>query len=256
MRNVRYSYDLWRARTYLHAGLELARLHSQAVDYPKTGIPAMMTRDLKPRKRPHFQVSKDFPKHKVYKSTKVLGVLFDQVQLVDFKPQYQNAFDPRILNAFKLDEDTLKKAGEIKESYDSALRRLMAKHAIYTEFEAWSVFILSHNLESSDYTFAEEFGRTIGLLKEKFRHLCREAAGATSSGDFRHMGPFVAAMYTVTAYEMDAALKECHESKVVGGRMIPVRKIVPENMPLVSFPWLFVGELGKICAGSMAVHNG
>ncbi|KAF2643461.1 RdRP-domain-containing protein [Massarina eburnea CBS 473.64] len=232
--------------------LELAELHSQAVDYNKSGIPAVMRRELKPAKKPHFIESKYRPAHKTYKSRKILGMLYDQVELVDFKPLYEYSFDSRILDAFAVDEAMLIKAGEIKASYDSALRRLMAKHAIKTEFEAWSVFVLSHNLEARDYTFAEEFGRTISVLKNQFRKSCQEAAGAATRSDFALMAPFIVAMYTATAKEMDTALKECRQTKVVGGQAVPVRKMDPEHMPLISFPWLFVTELGKIASNNGA----
>lgn len=190
--------------------------------------------------------SKYRPPERIYKSTNILGMLYDQVKLVDFKPQYENAFDSRILEAFQLDDATLVKAASIKELYDSALKRLMAKHGIRTEFEAWSVFVLSHNQESRDYTFAEDFGRLIDVLKSQHRQLCREAAGASSSMDFEKMAPFIAAMYTVTANEMREAIRECGMTIIVGGRQVPVRKMDPENMPLISYPWLFVNELGKI----------
>ncbi|KAF1966932.1 RdRP-domain-containing protein [Bimuria novae-zelandiae CBS 107.79] len=213
--------------------LELARLHSQAVDYSKSGIPAIMDAELRMRRRPHFQRKSHQPEHKYYKSKKILGRLFDQVQLVDFVPQY-NKFDRTILDAYEPDETMLTKANELKLSYDSELKQLMAKHAIRTEFEAWSIFVLSHNLEARDYKFAEEFGRTIGMLKSRFRELCCEAAGAGRHG-FEKLAPFVAAMYTVTAAEMEDAMR--------------TRSMTPEEMPLMSFPWLFVEELGKIKTG-------
>jgi RNA-dependent RNA polymerase len=230
--------------------LELAKLHSQAVDYPKSGIPAKMTQDLRPSKWPHFMEKKHMHERKIYQSKKVLGMLYDQVQLIDFKPQRENSFDERILGAFELDKTLLEKAAEIKESYDEALRRLMAKHGIQTEFEAWSVFVLVHNHESRDYKFAEEFGRTIGALKAQYKETCREAAGAISSADWDLLGPFVAAMYTVTARGMESALKECRSTKTVGGQDVPARLKEPEYMPLISFPWLFASELGKIATGS------
>jgi RNA-dependent RNA polymerase len=62
-------------------------------------------------------------------------MLYDQVELVDFKPQYENAFDSRVLNAFQLDEALIREAKDVKSAYDSALKRLMAKHEIHTEFE-------------------------------------------------------------------------------------------------------------------------
>ncbi|KAF2205124.1 RdRP-domain-containing protein [Delitschia confertaspora ATCC 74209] len=230
--------------------LELAALHSQAVDYPKSGIPAIMDRELRPKKFPHFMENKYRTPDKIYKSTKVLGQLYDQVKLVDFKPLYKLEFDNRILDAFELDDATLQKAKELKEDYDSAIRRVMAKHAIRTEFEVWSTFVLQHNQEARDYAFAEELGRTMGALRDQYNELCREAAGAKGSTDYSKIGPFVAAMYTVTAQEMKEALAECHRMKTVGGEKVPVRKMVPEEMPMMSFPWLFVNEMGKIATGS------
>jgi RNA-dependent RNA polymerase len=93
--------------------LELAKLHSQAVDYPKSGIPAKMGHELRPRKWPHFQESKNRPLHKIYRSKKILGMLYDQVELVDFKPQY-GPFDSRILAAFQLEESMIEEAKDIK----------------------------------------------------------------------------------------------------------------------------------------------
>jgi RNA-dependent RNA polymerase len=218
----------------------LAKLHSQAVDYSKSGIPAKMTAELKPRKKPHFLRKKLQPERQFYRSKKVLGMLFDQVQLVDFMPQYDNKFDRKVLDFCIPEPSALAKAMEIKHEYDSELIRLMAKHAIRTEFEAWSVFVLSHNLEARDYTFAEEFGRTIGLLKTRYQELCYEAAGVAGRHEFEKLAPFVTAMYTVTATEMETAVGEGHK---LG------RSMTPENMPLMSFPWLFVNELGKIRTG-------
>jgi RNA-dependent RNA polymerase len=238
--------------------LSLAELHSKAVDFPKSGLPAEMTRELRPRKWPHFMEKKHLPEHQIYHSQKVLGMLYDQVQLVDFKPQWENPFDKRILNAFDLRNDTLNKAMELKTSYDELLRRLMAKHGIETEFEAWSVFVLVHNHESRDYKFAEEFGRTIGALKSKYREECRVAAGVGAEGTAEGslLGRFVAAMYTVTAKEMEAALSECHtKTKIVGGEEVPVRLMQPEHMPLISFPWLFPSELGKIATGGTVTRQ-
>ncbi|KAH7402736.1 RNA dependent RNA polymerase-domain-containing protein [Pyrenochaeta sp. MPI-SDFR-AT-0127] len=235
--------------------LELAKLHSRAVDYPKSGIPATMDRDLRPMKWPHFMEKLHMPESKIYKSKRVLGMLYDQIELVDFRPQWENAFDKRVLDAFELDETLLGKAAKIKASYDESLKRLMAKHGIRTEFEAWSVFVLVHNHESNDYKFAEEFGRTIGALKAQFKEICRAAAKVTMVSDWKQLGQFVAAMYTVTAREVDAALKECHATKTVGGQEAPVRTLDSENMPLLSFPWLFPSELGKIATGASSLRK-
>ncbi|KAH8727001.1 RNA dependent RNA polymerase-domain-containing protein [Phaeosphaeriaceae sp. PMI808] len=230
--------------------LSLARLHSQAVDYPKSGVPAQMSRDLKPTTWPHFMEKKFIRPSQTYKSEKILGQLYDQIELVDFKPQWNsdsqtqtglgmlamNSFDSRILGAYHFEEkdDIYIKATGIKTSYDEDLKRLMAKHGICTEFEAWSVFVLSHNHESRDYKFAEEFGRTIGAFKSKYRKICSDAAKTIPADILK----FVAAMYTVTARDMEAALEKCN--------MIPPQPMDSKHMPLMSFVWIFPQELGKI----------
>ncbi|KAF2273695.1 RdRP-domain-containing protein [Westerdykella ornata] len=235
--------------------LELARLHSQAVDYPKSGIPAVMDKELRPRRWPHFMEKKHLGPHQEYRSTKVLGQLYDQVELVDFKPQYQVNFDERILKAFDLPDGVLSAAGDIKAEYDAAILRQMAKHGIRTEFEVWSIFVLSHNQETRDYKFAEELGQNMEVIKNHFRDACRKAASEIATmlplpgGELLR---FLAAMYTVTAREMVKALKECGETKLVGGKQVPLRKMEPGSMPLMSFPWLFTRELGAIATGSMS----
>jgi len=213
-------------------------------------VAAKMPKHLIPRKYPHFMDNKYRSKDRVYQSKKVLGQLFDQVERADFVPQYEASFDKRILEAYDLDEDTLKRAAEVKLLYDAAMRRIMAQHAIRTEFEVWSTFVLDHNRESKDYTFAEELGRTSLALKHRFQEICREKAGAPYLTDFDKLGPFVAAMYTVTAREMTEALEECRKVKIVGGREVPVTKIDVKHMPLMSFPWIFDRDLGKIANGA------
>ncbi|KAF3040260.1 hypothetical protein E8E12_003541 [Didymella heteroderae] len=230
--------------------IELAKLHSQAVDYPKSGIPAIMENTLRPRKWPHFMEKRHLSASQIYQSKNILGMLYDQVQLVDFLPTWEDNFNQRILNAFDADEALLEKVAEIKARYDDDLKRLMAKHGIRTEFEAFSVFVLEHNEESRDYKFAEDFGRTVGVLKAQYRETCIVASGATSIFDWDHVGPFVAAMYTVSATQTRNALKECTLTRTVGGHQVPTRKKDADHMPLMSFPWIFHGELGKLATGS------
>jgi RNA-dependent RNA polymerase len=230
--------------------LELAKLHSQAVDYSKSGIPAVMDNALRPRKWPHFMEKKHLFQNQIYKSKKILGILYDQVQLVDFNPVWEDNFDQRILDVFDPEKPLLEKATEIKAKYDNDLKRLMAKHGVQTEFEAFTVFVLEHNKETGDYKFAEEFGRTVGTLKAQYREVCITAAGATGIIDWDHLGPFVAAMYSVTAQEVRESIKECSMTKTVEGQQVPVRKMDADSMPLMSFPWIFHTELGKLATGN------
>lgn len=214
-----------------------------AVDYVKTGEPAEMPQDLRPRKWPHFMEKKHKPKEQTYTSQKILGQLYDQVDRVDFVPAYSAPFDKRILNAYNLSEQVLYEAGEMKLQYDAAVLRIMAQHEIKTEFEVWSTFVLHHVGDSKDFKFHEVIGELSSALKYQFREACYNKAGGK---EYEHIAPFAAAMYKVTANQVAQAIQACQQLVTVSGQETQARKMTPANMPLMSFPWLFQGVLGKI----------
>lgn len=214
-----------------------------AVDYVKTGQPAPLTPDLKPLKWPHFMEKVGKKQHQIYTSKKVLGQLYDQIERIDFVPAFNAPFDTRILQAYTLDENILRSASEIKEEYDAHMRRIMAQQEIKTEFEVWSTFVLQHSNTSNDFKYHEQIGEISMALKDQFRLICYERAGGK---DYKHIGPFAAAMYEVTAREVTQAVEECHRVQMVGGQPRPLREMSSSNMPFMSFPWLFQDVLGKI----------
>lgn len=218
-----------------------------AVDYVKTGQPAPLTRDLKPLKWPHFMERVGQRQHQIYTSEKVLGQLYDQVERIDFVPAFTAPFDTRILQAYALDENILRSAREVKEEYDAHMRRIMAQQEIKTEFEVWSTFVLQHANTSSAFKYHEQIGEISMALKDQFRLICLERAGGK---DYKHIGPFAAAMYEVTAREVTSAVEDCHCVQMVGGQSRPLREMTPSTMPLMSFPWLFQDVLGKIAKGN------
>lgn len=232
------------SRILTMTGLALAQLHSQAVDFNKSGVPAKMPQDLRPKTWPHFMEKKHARGQ--YHSEKILGQLYDMVKLVDFIPDYAAPFDERVLHAHEISEETLQRAAEIKEQYDTDIRRIMAQHDIDTEFEVWSTFVMSHNGEKRDYSFAEELGQIVNSIKSKYREICVKASGGDSFETIQH---FVTAMYKATERQIRAALDECKMTKLVGGMEVPVRKMDSKNMPLMSFPWIFDRELGMIASG-------
>ncbi|PLB39242.1 RdRP-domain-containing protein [Aspergillus candidus] len=144
-------------------------LHSDAVDYNKTGNPAIMTRNLRPRLWPHFMEKNHLPKDKIYHSRKILGQLYDAVERIDFVPSLEMSFDERILKCGVHD----------------------LKHEIKTEFEVWSTF------------FHEELGALSSALREGFKSKCYEKVGGR---EFKQLAPLVVAMYRLTHEEMSAAL--------------------------------------------------
>ncbi|PGH12159.1 hypothetical protein AJ79_04453 [Helicocarpus griseus UAMH5409] len=219
--------------------IRLAALHSAAVDYNKTGIPVRMTRDLKPKKWPHF-MEKKCKKSSEYISRKILGQLYDIASSIDthLRTEERPQFDERILNSnIEVDERLLGIATDLKEQYDADMRRIMAQHEIKTEFEVWSTFVLSHANMSKDYTFHEDLGRISSSLREKFRMLCYEKGGGK---DFESLAPLAIAMYRVTSEQVDAAIAVRSDAF---GDDIQARE---KNMPLISFPWVLQPILGMI----------
>ena len=172
-------------------------------------------------------------KNKEYHSKKVLGKLYDRVERVAFVPVFTTNFDEHILNAFDHEEEILSQARQLKRGYDDHMRRIMAQHAIKTEYEVWSTFAMSHN-GASEYKFGEEIGRISSALKDQFRDICYQKAGGKA---YEELAPFVAAMYKVTAEEMTRAIKEHEEAST---------SMTAESMPFMTFPWLFQDVLGKI----------
>lgn len=224
--------------------LELARLHSMAVDYAKTGVPAKFPKSLRVQSWPHWsEPRKGKP---WYTSQKVIGQLYEEVQRVPFEPAWHLPFDQRILEAYPLDDETLEAAQEIKSLYDAAMQRVMSKFSIASEFEVWSTFVLYHSDDMGDYKFAETIGEASSVLKDEYQRMCYEKAGTNSSErDWTKMSPFIAAMYRITADEVTAALIQ-HQAETSDEDDTTPDRSIAEKMPFISFPWLFPAELGRI----------
>ena len=227
--------------TYRILGLQLAELHSKAVDYVKTSVPAVMPKPLTPREWPHWMEKPG----KSYRSKEVLGQLYDRVKLVDFHPVYDKPFDDRILKRYVLDREMLQKARKLKSQYDTAIRRLMGLKEIKTEFEIWAGFILSIPRVCNKYKLSQDIGKEGAVLKARFRDLCIQQAGGSL---IETLGPFVAAMYKVTQEEVRIALHENQDTNLSARKH--QNRPASKSMPLISFPWLFDKELGLIATGA------
>ena len=223
--------------------LELAELHSIAVDYPKSGVPATMRQDLRPYKYPHFMPSRWRAADRIYHSTTVLGKLYDKVTPLKFEPLIHLPFDARILAAAtSASTATLEAARTLKAEYDDALRRIMAQHDIATEFEVWTTFVLDHARITNEYSFHEELGRLASVLRDRYQEAALETVRQSlpESAEMQRNGPevhaFIAAMYRITSEEVQIWTRKQQEHEIKG----------TEQPPLISFPWLFQRELGKL----------
>jgi len=214
---------------------ELVWLHSRAVDYPKTGVAAKLEPRLERDRWPHFMEKKG----RSYRSTKVLGQLYDSVEKVKFSPDYGLSFDERIVNACDTSKELLESLKAIKRDYDSSLNRILSQHSIQTEFELWSTFVLDHSKKSQDYKFHEEVGHLSKSLKEQYYEVLCEVAGAR---DFEHLAPIAVAAYKLTQYQLELAIVEAKTKPEDS-----IEEAAP--MPFISFPWLLQETLVKI-----AVH--
>lgn len=241
-------------------GIELAKLHSKAVDYIKSGRPATMHKSLNPKAFPHFMERE----RKSYISNKPVGRIYTRVSVEKFSPAYNMPFDERILTRFELSKEELDRAREVKAKYDVAMRRLMGQHERpISEFEIWSTFILSKPRVGNEYKLAETVGREVSALKNRFRTACGEAVTGVaqksdffsySSIDLEKLDRFVAAMYTVTHDEVQKALGE-QSMPVIDeeGNKIADDQGPGYQMPLISFPWLFHKELARVASGRKPV---
>lgn len=213
--------------------IRLAQLHSDAVDYNKTGIPAVMERGLEPRIWPHFMNKK----HKrTYHSRTILGQLYDAVKTEDFSPKLSNPFDSRILECSLVEKS--KKfdvfASELKVNYDGAMRRIMAQYGIQTEFEVWSTFVLGHNSMCRDYKLHEDLGKVASGLKWGIQEQCYKHLGGNR--DFEHLAPLAVAMYRITHEQVQDEVQGLPDEN----------EMEISRLPLISFPWVFDGVLCKI----------
>src|SRR2546421_7115614 len=73
--------------------IRLAQLHSEAVDFPKTGIPAEFPVELRPSRYPDFMEKPDKP---VYESQRILGKLYRSIEVEPFDPYISITFDERL----------------------------------------------------------------------------------------------------------------------------------------------------------------
>ncbi|KAH8171855.1 RNA dependent RNA polymerase domain-containing protein [Sarocladium implicatum] len=228
--------------------LELAELHSQAVDYPKTGkVVSWDKRKLWPKRWPHFM---DRDSRRSYDSCQVLGLLYDNVtrEKIGFEPDWDHAFDRRVLSRYDLEEASLSAARRLKQDYDRAVRRVLAQLSLRTEFELWTGFAMSKPTVGTEYKRQEVLGQESETLRTRFRGLCEEAAGGCEQDK---IDPFVAAMYKVTEEETVASLRRYPDSWDVEQDWAD--EVADEQtarpMPLITFPWLFPEVMVRLAQG-------
>ncbi|KAK9115806.1 hypothetical protein Sjap_014753 [Stephania japonica] len=163
--------ELFRAES--DACLELARLFSIAVDFPKTGVPAQIPPHLYVKEYPDFMDKPDKP---TYVSDQVIGKLFREVK--DISPQISciKTFTKEVARLsydhdleFEGFEDYINDACYYKGEFDFKLGNLMDYYGIKTEAE-----ILGGNIMKLSKSFtirrdADSIGVAVNCLKKEAR---------------------------------------------------------------------------------------
>lgn len=110
---------------YDETALKLAELHSMAVDYPKTGVPAIIPPSHRVKKWPDFM---EKPEKNTYRSEKILGILYRLIVSRDIKTfiplidlrYLQTGYEALIMTALPMYEKYTKELQKFMRQYDTA----------------------------------------------------------------------------------------------------------------------------------------
>lgn len=151
--------------------LKLAKLFSIAVDFPKTGVPAEIPRELRVQDYPDFM---EKPDKTSYTSECVIGKLFRAVK--DVAPHSIKSFTREVARkSYDLDmevdgfEDYLEEAFDFKTEYDYKLGNLMDYYGIKTEAEILSGSIMKMSKSFDRRKDAEDVGLAVKSLRKEAR---------------------------------------------------------------------------------------
>ncbi|GMY05817.1 probable RNA-dependent RNA polymerase 1 [Fagus crenata] len=180
--------------------IELAKLHSIAVDYPKSGVAAEIPHHLRVREYPDFMEKPDKP---TYESKRVIGKLFREVKDIASHTSPINSFTLEVAKLFydpdmEVDgfKDYISEAFNYKSEYDYKLAKLMDYYGIETEAE-----ILSGNILKTSKLFNRR--RDLEAITSAVMALRKEARtwfnkGSESDSDTNIVNAKASAWYHVT----------------------------------------------------------
>ncbi|KAF9959907.1 hypothetical protein BGZ65_012983 [Modicella reniformis] len=148
--------------------LHLAQLHSDAVDFPKSGKPAYLSPDLRARWYPDFM--EKLP-GKTYQSNRVLGRIYRECSRQEpFVPKdYRQSFNKRLL----IDgyQDYMEGARKCKAAYDGSVRSLMNQYGVKSDLELVSGFIMGVEIITNkrEHDVRKVITSAYAAIKRKFR---------------------------------------------------------------------------------------
>ncbi|CAF2744395.1 unnamed protein product [Rotaria sp. Silwood2] len=157
--------------------LQLAKMHSVAVDFAKKGINAPhLTKELRPPQYPHFMEKNDKIK---YRSKSILGQLYDRTQSYDSDIHVNEEEEIKTTSSFPYksffivgDKCYIKDARMIKSEYDRDILRIMRQYGIQYEAEIVSGCLLKftskqYAKETKTFDLRNEITHAYKILRDK-----------------------------------------------------------------------------------------
>ncbi|OMO98990.1 RNA-dependent RNA polymerase, eukaryotic-type [Corchorus capsularis] len=165
--------------------IELAKLFSIAVDFPKTGVPAEIPQELRVKEYPDFMEKPDKP---TYKSYSVIGKLFREVKDLAPTECSINSFTrERLRSVYDHDmevdgyEDYIDDAFYHKSNYDYKLGNLMDYYGIKTEAEILGGGIMKMSRSFTKKRDAEAISMAVRSLRKEARSWFNEKGSGLDS---------------------------------------------------------------------------
>ncbi|GBG67850.1 hypothetical protein CBR_g971 [Chara braunii] len=233
--------------------IELAKLFSMAVDYPKTGVPAVMPREAKPTKFPDF-LEKEYKES--YESEKILGILYRKVKAMTPQclPETLRVTIAKLQDAY--DEDLeygefrlyLGEAWACKRDYNMRLASLMNQFQITSEAEIVTGYILQfspHYQKKSKEIKERVRDRYIAIRKQARKWFAHGYAFAAADDQNDNRSDWVEEKSLDPHEDMQRASAWYH----VTYHPIWLERAVREGYkgdPLLSFAWVPYKELAII----------
>lgn len=216
--------------------MALAGLHSTAVDFAKTGIPATFPRELSPLNE-RGQYPDFMGKHRniSYKSEKVLGKLFracnvisnDQDNNFASFPNPSSARVDNMLDALADDGRYGEQAHTYCVAYNFEIKRLMDKYGVQSEGEIVSGQVLSFTARHAQIRGRRDhmpltmrMNRETNELRYRFREEFFEGLGEREGGK----------------YSVDTIIKACTWHRACRKQANICQK--SDDMVFLSFPWV------------------
>ncbi|KAK7057907.1 RNA-dependent RNA polymerase [Favolaschia claudopus] len=235
--------------------LELAKLNSDAVDFPKSGVAVHIPQHLRPVRYPDF-MGKD-PEIS-YPSARVLGAMYRQIEPAPkYEPSEEDCIDTRITSRV-IPTAYLRQAGDMKQRYDVELEQIMRQHSLLEAEIIAGVSIMSDQKRrrAADDAIRGPVREATDVMFVRFRRDARRFVKEHPSSN--GLQTWAVACYQVTHVAelrsrwVDALNASRRGSAAVSddgteeGEYLEVTR-----RELISFPWLWAHDLCRSLADAV-----